>query len=147
MKKSKLLIGAGYVLFGALFLVMALVSETKLDGILFGFAGAGIGPGVAMIIQYFYWNAPERKTRYEERVLNAQIEEHDELIIKVRNEAGRRAFMLGIFVTCAAILAFTVLGALDVVKNVRIIIFYLGGYLLFQEIAGIVIFKKLMRKY
>ena len=46
-----------------------------------------------------------------------------------------------------SILVFSILGALEVIDNTRMIVLYLSGYLLFQVIAGIVIFNKLMKKY
>ena len=46
-----------------------------------------------------------------------------------------------------SILVFGILGALEVIDNTRMIVLYLSGYLLFQVIAGIVIFNKLMKKY
>lgn len=147
MKKSRLIIGSLYALFGIACLSIALLTESKVEGILWGFAGAGIGPGIMMILQYFYWSSPRNSVRYEARLENERIEMHDELKTKVRNEAGRYAFVLGLLVTCISILIFAVLGALEVIDNVRIILLYLGGYLLFQEVAGIVIFNKLMKKY
>ena len=41
MKKSNLITGILYVLFGVVCLIVALLIETKLEGILWGFAGAG----------------------------------------------------------------------------------------------------------
>ena len=49
MKKSNLITGILYVLFGVVCLIVALLIETKLEGILWGFAGAGIFPGIMMI--------------------------------------------------------------------------------------------------
>lgn len=51
MKKSNLITGILYVLFGVVCLIVALLIETKLEGILWGFAGAGIFPGIMMIIR------------------------------------------------------------------------------------------------
>ena len=48
MKKSNLITGILYVLFGVVCLIVALLIETKLEGILWGFAGAGIFPGIMM---------------------------------------------------------------------------------------------------
>lgn len=56
MKKSNLITGILYVLFGVVCLIVALLIETKLEGILWGFAGAGIFPGIMMICKYFYWS-------------------------------------------------------------------------------------------
>lgn len=147
MKKSRLITGGLYALSGVACLMIALLTETKLDGILWGFAGAGIGPGIMLMCQYFYWNSPKNKARYAERLENEQIEMHDELNTKIRDKAGRYTFILGLLVTCIAIMIFSILGALGIVDNTRIILLYLGGYLLFQELAGIIIFKRLMKKY
>ena len=90
MKKSNLITGILYVLFGVVCVIVALLVETKLEGILWGFAGAGIFPGLMMIFKYFYWSSPKNRVRYEERLENERIEIHDELKTKVRNEAGRK---------------------------------------------------------
>ena len=78
---------------------------------------------------------------------NDRIEQHDELKTKIRDRAGRYAYGIGLVVICFSILVFGILGALEVIDNARMIVLYLGGYLLFQVIAGIVIFNKLMKKY
>ena len=147
MKKSNLITGILYVLFGVACLIVALLIETKLEDILWGFAGAGIFPGIMMICKYFYWSSPKNKEQYEERLENDRIEQHDELKTKVRDRAGRYAYVLGLLVISFSILVFGILGALDVIDNARIIVLYLGAYLLFQVIAGIVIFNVLMKKY
>ena len=141
MKKSNLITGILYVLFGVACLIVALLIETKLEGILWGFAGAGIFPGIMMICKYFYWSSPKNKERYEERLENERIEQHDELKTKIRDRAGRYTYSLGLLVVCFSILVFGILGALEVIDNARMIVLYLSGYLLFQVIAGIVIFK------
>ena len=58
MKKSHLITGIVYVLVGIVFLIAALFTETKINSLLFGFAGACIGPGILMICKYFYWSSP-----------------------------------------------------------------------------------------
>ncbi len=147
MKKSNLVAGVLYMLFGVACLIAALLIETTLEGILWGFAGAGIFPGMMMICKYFYWSSPKNKERYEERLENEQIELHDELKTKVREKAGRYTYSLGLLVICFSILIFGILGALELIGNTRMIVLYLSSYLLFQVIAGIVIFNKLMEKY
>ena len=147
MKKSDLITGILYVLFGVACLLAALLTETKLEGILWGFAGAGILPGIMMAGKYFYWRSPKNKERYAERLENEQIEQHDELKTKIRDRAGRYAYGLGLLVVCCSILVFSVLGALGIIDHARMIVLYLGSYLLFQVIAGIVIFNKLMKQY
>lgn len=147
MKKGNLLTGIFYVLFGAACLTAALLMESKVEGILWGLAGAGILPGIMMICKYFYWSSPKNKARYEERLENERIEQHDELKTKIRDKAGRYTYSLGLMVVSFSILVFGVLGTLGIVESTRMIILYLGGYLLFQVIAGMIIFNKLMKKY
>ena len=147
MKKGNFITGILYVLFGAACLIVALLLETKLESILWGFAGAGIFPGIMIICKYFYWSSPKNRERYEERLENERIEQHDELKTKIRDRSGRYAYTLGLLIISFSILVFGVLGALDIIVNTRIIVLYLGAYLLFQVIAGIVIFNMLMRKY
>ena len=106
MKKSNLITGILYVLFGVACLIVALLIETKLEGILWGFAGAGIFPGIMMICKYFYWSSPKNKERYEERLENERIEQHDELKTKIRDRAGRYTYSLGLLVVCFSILVF-----------------------------------------
>lgn len=129
MKKSNLITGILYVLFGVVCLIVALLIETKLEGILWGFAGAGIFPGIMMICKYFYWSSPKNKEQYEERLENDRIEQHDELKTKIRDRAGRYAYGIGLVVICFSILVFSILGALEVIDNARMIILYLSGYL------------------
>ena len=76
-----------------------------------------------------------------------RIEQHDELKTKIRDRAGRYAYGIGLVVICFSILVFSILGALEVIDNARMIILYLSGYLMFQIITGIIIFNKLMKKY
>ncbi len=147
MKKSNLITGVLYVLFGAACLIAARLMETRLAGVLWGFAGAGIGPGMMMICKYFYWSSPKNQARYEARLENERIERHDELKIKIRDKAGRYAYSLGLLVICLSILVFGILGALELIDGSRMIVAYLGGYLLFQVIAGIVIFNRILKTY
>ena len=121
--------------------------ETKLEGILWGFAGAGIVPGMMRVWQYFYWNSPKHKEEFEKRMENKRIEMGDELKTKVRNQAGSYAYRLGLLVTSVSVLVFSIINALEIMKNGTVFVVYLFGYLLFQIIAGIVIFNKLMKRY
>lgn len=128
-------------------LLAGLFTESKLDSLLFGFSGAGICPGLLMICQYFYWSSPKNRERYQERLENERIEQHDELKEKIRDKSGRYAYMLGLFVISISMVAFSVLGALEIIDNSRIIVLYLGSYFVFQIVVGIVIFNRIIKKY
>lgn len=89
----------------------------------------------------------KNRVALQERLENDRIEQHDELKTKIRDRAGRYAYGIGLAVICFSILVFSILGALEVIDNARMIILYLSGYLMFQIITGIIIFNKLMKKY
>ena len=43
--------------------------------------------------------------------------------------------------------AFSILGALDVIPESRLIVLYLGAYLVFQIVMGIAVFRRLLKRY
>ena len=47
--KNQLITGLGYLVAGILCLIAGLLTESKFGGILFGLAGAGIGPGALLV--------------------------------------------------------------------------------------------------
>ncbi|WP_077613097.1 hypothetical protein [Clostridium sp. Marseille-P2415] len=147
MKKSNLITGIMFALVGTVLLLIALLTYSKLDGLLFGFAGAGIGPGIVMICKYFYWSTPKNKERYQERITDEKIEQHDELKVKLRDKSGRYSYVLGLIAISISMVVFSIMGALEITINSRMIILYLGGYLVFQIVAGIAIFNHLLKKY
>lgn len=147
MKKSNLVIGILYIFVGIICLTIALFTESKLDGLFFGIAGAGIVFGVAMVFRYLYWSLPKNKEQYQQSLENENIEQHDELKEKIRDKSGRYAYVLGLITISISMLVFSALGSLKIINNSIVIILYLGGYLLFQIIAGISIFNHLLKKY
>ncbi len=147
MKKSNFVVGVLYVVAGLAFLLAALLLESKLEGILWGLAGAGIASGLGMLCKYFYWSSPKNSARYAQRLENEEIEQHDELKEKLRDKAGRRAYVAGIIVLSVSMLVLSVLGALEIMPNAKTLVLYLGGYLVFQVAAGIVIFNHMLKQY
>ncbi len=147
MKKNNLVVCVCYIIWGIVNLLAALFTDTKLDGIFFGMAGAGIVPGLMMLYRYFYWKSPKHAKQYEELLENERIERHDKLKEKVRGWAARYVYALGILITSFAMLAFSILGTLEVTLDYRAMVLYLGCFLAFQCIAGVTIFNRLMKKY
>ena len=147
MKKSYFITGAVYLAVGCLMLTVALLTESRLEGILFGLAGAGIVPGIQMIVRFFYWSRPQNRQRYQEKREQERIEQHDERKEKLRDRAGRYAYALGLVVISLSILIFSALGALGIVEQYRLVVLFLGGYLIFQFATGEAIYRKLLKKY
>lgn len=146
MKKSNLYIGIIYLLIGILFGVIVSFTNTNFDSLLFGLAGGGVGGGSLLLLKYFYWTHPNNQARYKKRIENEAIELHDERKEKFRNQSGRYAYILGLIIICISIIIFSVLNTSGIIQHTKILILYLGGYLVFQYIAGIVIFNYLNKK-
>lgn len=147
MKKSNLFVGIGYVIFGITCLAVALLTDFRLEPILCGLAGGGIGPGCMMLYRYFYWTSPKHEKEYQEKWEKEQIELHDELKEKLRDKAGRYAYVLGLVIAAVFSFVFVVLGSLQIVEHGTMIATCLVGFVIFQYAAGIVIFRHLLKKY
>ncbi len=147
MKRSNLVTAIMYLFFGLVCLSVVIFTQTRLEGIVWGLCGAWLGSGSVMLYRYFYWTLPKNKERYSEKLKNVQIEQNDELNIKILDKAGRYAYILGLSVICLSILVFSILDALSIINNALTIIFFLCGYLLFQIAAVIIIFNLILKKY
>ena len=147
MKKGNLLEGILFVLGGIILLGAALLTDSVLDSLLIGFAAGAICSGIVMTFKYFYWSTSKNKERYQEKIENEKIELYDELKSKLRDRSGRYAYAIGLMTVSISIIIFSILGQLEVIDNLRLIVLYLGGYLIFQIVIGIVIFKQLLKKY
>lgn len=99
-----------------------------------------------MIGKYVYWTSPRNRERYAERVEQERIDLQDELNQKLSDRSGRCAYLIGLAVLSVSIVAFSVLDALGVL-NSRLLVGYLGAFMLLEVILGQVIFRRLRRKY
>lgn len=146
MKKTQLISGIIYTLLGLALLLAAFFTDTEI-GMLYGLGGALTGPGLAMMGKYLYWSRPKNRQCYEERLENERIEMNDELKQKLRDRSGRYAYVLGLVTVSLSIFVIGILDSLGLIGNSRPMVLYLGAYLIFQVIAGIVIFNRLLKKY
>ena len=147
MKRSYLITGVLYVAVGALLLAVSALTENRLGALLFGFGFAGIGPGVVMMGRYWYWTRPERQAQYQERLEAERIELRDELNQKLSDRAGRYAYLAGLGVTALAIVVVSLLTVLEVIPCGRLMVLYLGGYLILQVVLGRAFYRRLRKQY
>lgn len=147
MKKSYLIESMAFLLGGLVLLCVALLTDTVLDSLLFGFASGAICVGIVGICRYFYWKTPANAGRYEERLAQEKVELHDELKEKLRDRSGRYAYVWGLVIISASMAVFSILGKLEIVGDSRTIVLYLGGYLVFQAVLGSIIYHHLLKKY
>lgn len=146
MKKTQLISGIIYTLLGLALLLTAIFTNTEI-GMLYGLGGALTGPGLVMMGKYFYWSRPQNRQRYEERLDNERIEMNDELKQKLRDRSGRYAYVLGMVTVSLSIFVIGILEDLGLIGDSRPMVLYLAAYLIFQVVAGIVIFNRLLKKY
>ena len=147
MKKSYLNRGIICVLAGLCFLLAAVFTESVLDGLLWGFAGGALGPGIGLIIQHFYWSAPKNQERYREIQEQEDINLYDELNEKLRDKSGRIAYNIGLLIICISEIVFSILGKTGVITDHKIIVLYLFSLFVFQIVIGKVVYHQLRRKY
>lgn len=146
MKKTQLISGIIYTLLGLALLLTAIFTNTEI-GMLYGLGGALTGPGLVMMGKYFYWSRPQNRQRYEERLDSERIEMNDELKQKLRDRSGRYAYVLGMVTVSLSIFVIGILEDLGLIGDSRPMVLYLAAYLIFQVIAGIAIFNRLLKKY
>ena len=146
MKKSQLISGIIYTLLGLAILLAAFFTDTEI-GMLYGLGGALTGPGLAMMGKYLYWSRPKNRQRYEERRENERIGMSCELKQKLRDRSGRYAYVLGLVTVSLSLFVIGILESLGLIGDSLPLVWYLSAYLIFQIIAGIVIFNRLLKKY
>ena len=147
MKKSILYTGIGYTLLGVISLIIALSTEFKFEGILWGLCGVGIGPGITMICKYVYWSKPENKVRYNEKVKIEKIEMGDERKIMLRDKSGCITYRIMIVIYCILIMTFAILDVFEYFMPFsQYAVIGLRILLIFQYICGIVIFNRLNKR-
>ncbi|WP_343209516.1 hypothetical protein [Anaerolentibacter hominis] len=147
MKKSMLYTGIGYTLAGLLFIILAVATETRLDALLWGFGGAGIGPGLMMIWKYLYWTRPGKREEYESRLKTERIDLRDERKIMLRDKSGRITYVIMTGVYCLLILAASIVNVLGYLRPFSTYLVYILTFLLlFQFLCGLFVFHKLDSK-
>ncbi len=147
MNKNNRKIGLIYMTIGIIGLAASILVENKLGSTLFGMSFGLMGSAAAMLWKYYYWNRPANTERYKEKLEQENINLHDERKEQLRCRAGRYAYALGIIVCAVTIMVCGILQALVDGYNFRVLIIYLGLYMVFQYIAGIVIYRRLCKKY
>lgn len=147
MEKRYLWQGLGSLAGGLVCLGLALVLDTVLGSLLWGFAGALIAPGAAQVLRYRKWSRPENAAAYQEKLELERIELRDERKELLRNKAGRYAFVLGLLLCVASMVVFSVLGKLGMAADHRLIVLFLGGLLLAELLAFFLIYRVLERRY
>ena len=144
MKKSNLVYGLIYIVLSVISLYVAITFDNNsMSGIFYGITGALGSSGIVTIIRYFYWQ--KNKEKYQEKLEIEEIEQNDELKQKLRDKAGKYTYWIGMGIIALSIMAYSVLGVLNIMDTEHIII-YLGAYLISQVFIGVIVFNYLLKK-
>lgn len=147
MKKSNFWCGLISAVLGAGLILAGFLRETALSSLICGAGGGLLGSGAAQLLRYQKWSRPENAAAYRERLEQEQIDLRDERKTMLRDRSGRYAYLLGMLVCAVSIPVFFVLWKLEILENTRPVVLFLGAYLLFQWIAGILFYRWLAEKY
>ena len=144
MKRSQLYCGIGYTIFGLVCIGIALATDWDGESLLWGLAGAGIGPGLSMIWKYFHWTRPGNREEYKEKLKQEKIELHDERKVMLRDKSGYMTYCIMLGVYCVLLLAFSAIDLFGGWNPVaRYMVILLLPLLLFQFFCQSIIFKHL----
>lgn len=147
MKKSTLYTGMAYIGVGMLCLALAIWTETRLDGLLWGLAGAGVAPGIRMIWMYRHWTRPEHQAEYAQRQQAQRIAQKDERLAMLRDRSGRAAYQLMIGLHCVLMLIFSVCSMLGWwMPFARSAVLLLAALLIVQVATWWVVFARLVSR-
>ncbi len=147
MNKSQVTLGIIYLAIGALCLGTALLFETKLAPLLWGFAGAGIGIGITGLCKYYYWTSPKNAERYSEKTAKEDIDLHDELKNKVRGKAAQDIYQINLVILSISMVLFAIASLMDILPGAGIFMAYISVLFVLQYVIGHFCYKRNMKKY
>ena len=147
MKKKDLTTAWIYLVIGVICFAARVLTDSKLDSLLIAGAAVGLLEGVVKIGNYVYWRRPENQAEYREMQESEQIEQQDELMQMLRDQAYRHAYITNLRVTMAAALICDALKLIDILAFGDKLMYALAAWVILQLILVDVIYRCLNRKY
>lgn len=147
MKKKDLTTAWIYLVIGVICFAALVLTDSKLDSLLIAGAAVGLLEGVVKIGNYVYWRRPENQAEYREMQESEQIEQQDELMQMLRDQAYRHAYITNLRVTMAAALICGALKLIDILTFGDKLMYALAAWVILQLILVDVIYRCLNRKY
>ena len=147
MKKKDLTTAGIYLVIGVICFAALVLTDSKLDRLLIAGAAVGLLEGVVKIGNYVYWRRPENQAEYREMQESEQIEQQDELMQMLRDQAYRHAYITNLRVTMAAALICGALKLIDILPFGDKLMYALAAWVILQLILVDVIYRCLNRKY
>ena len=147
MKKKDLVTAWVYLAIGVICFAALVLTDSKLDSLLIAGAAVGLLEGTVKIGNYVYWRRPENQAKHREMQENEQIEQQDELMQMLRDQAYRHAYITNLRVTMAAALICGALKLLEILDFGDKLMYALAAWVILQVILADVIYRCLHRKY
>lgn len=147
MKKSYLRNGIVLAAIGFVLIIFSVNTSSDLSGLLAGFGGGALGPGIAMIIKYLYYNTGGREAEYEKILENVEIEQKDELNIKIGDKASRKAFTITLIMTIVLEVLFLILGVLGLIPNYLLLVIIFFIFAVFQVVIATILYNQILKEY
>ena len=147
MKKKDLTTAWIYLVIEVICFAALVLTDSKLDSLLIAGAAVGLLEGVVKIGNYVYWRRPENQAEYREMQESEQIEQQDELMQMLRDQAYRHAYITNLRVTMAAALICGALKLIDILTFGDKLMYALAAWVILQLILVDVIYRCLNRKY
>ncbi len=147
MKKNK--VGGIFLVLaiGVAALVIGIFMDSRLNGLVYGFAGGMLGAGLAQLKRFIYWSKPEHQEAYTARLEAEAIARKDERNRMLRDRARSYGFMAGIYGICGSMMVFSGLDSLKILEDGNVFVVYLGVLLILLFVVYYVSFHRLQKKY
>lgn len=147
MQKRNLMTALAFLVVGAISLILALATETILDNILIGIAGAGLVPGSMLVIRSIIWHLPKNKSRRMAVIEQQTIEQHDELKVQLRDRAGHLCYLISLFMLGVMLISIAILSELGVITSAVPVFILLGSNLILMLLIFPILYRALLKHF
>ncbi len=147
MSKRSLIDGIGCIAIAVIAFLLSLHPEVQTTARLTGMASTYIVFGGMTVIRYFYYHSPKNREFYKEWLEYEEIGQRDERTLRLLEKSRGYTYQFGQELLVAAILGSVILEAFGIIEKSDTVVGILGGFLIVQIIAELVIFRHLSKKY
>ncbi len=147
MSKRRLIDGICCIAIAVIALLLSFHPDVQMTARLTSLASSYIVIGGMTLIRYFYYNSPKYREFYKEKLEYEEIEQRDERQIRIREKAGWYTYQFGLEVIVIALIGSVILEAFGIIESSDTAAGILGGFLILQIIAELVILRYLSKKY
>jgi hypothetical protein len=132
MTKKLLYRALAFIAVGIGFFIAVFLTSDKTMAVRYsGLGGGFIGPGIALLWQYFYWSKPEHAEEYAKRTRAARIDSRDERKNMIRGKAAILMLWLTMLLLITLIFVLSLSGA------PQSTLLLVSGLMVFEIVGGV----------